>query len=325
MNTSESLPDGVWFRNSPSQNDTNRETGFGVYMNEQVQAHCYAFGDAVGPYGNRVWYYATNLTRPTVNGHANVGYINTHYVNDGMTANNVYPGITQCGSGGGGSTPPPTPPPANIYYSPYNAGDTQFAVGDASVATVQRDEWVTGTCGNSGPAYSAAMSKLQSGQTIQTLAGWSIGRTGIAYFLRNAAQSQLTSINYMLMIDPGAYGEMDCDRAIAAGRALANWLAVNRNAHLVVISSYQVSQQQSSKGIQQTYFNDIRNLQSSSGIDLRSRVLVCNYGTKSTFSHQEAFWSGRYWISHQIGSSTSSCPWLNYNGVTWKPTAQWHP
>jgi predicted Zn-dependent protease len=114
MNTSESLPDGVWFRNSPHTADTNRETGFGVYKNEYVQAVCYQWGDAVGAYGNTVWYLSNNLTRPTINGHANSGYLNTHYVNDGMTANHVYPGIPQCGSGssGGGTVTSPPPPPS---------------------------------------------------------------------------------------------------------------------------------------------------------------------------------------------------------------------
>jgi hypothetical protein len=115
MNTSETPPDGVWFRNSPQQNDTNRETGFGVYMNERVEAICYAWGDAVGPYANRVWYYANNVTRPTVNGHANTGYVNTHYVNDGMSANQVAAGIPQCGV---------TPPPPATDFPVMNTSET---------------------------------------------------------------------------------------------------------------------------------------------------------------------------------------------------------
>ena len=65
MNTSETLPDGVWFRNSPHTADTDRVTGHGVYKNERVQLECYAKGDAVGPYSDRLWYYVLNVTRPT--------------------------------------------------------------------------------------------------------------------------------------------------------------------------------------------------------------------------------------------------------------------
>jgi hypothetical protein len=97
MNTSESLPDGVYFRNSPHTADTSRITGLGVYKNERVQLQCYAFGDAVGPYSDRLWYYVNNVTRPTVSGRADVGYLNAHYINDGKSANVVDAGVPECG------------------------------------------------------------------------------------------------------------------------------------------------------------------------------------------------------------------------------------
>lgn len=109
MNTSESPPDGVWFRNSPHNSDTDRVNGHGVYMNDTVQLSCYAWGDAVGPYADRLWYYAYNLTRPTVPGttRSNEGYLNAHYINDGKAANVVDSGVPLCGS------TPPTPTPTS--------------------------------------------------------------------------------------------------------------------------------------------------------------------------------------------------------------------
>lgn len=90
MNTSETLPDGIWFRSTPNTANAIRVTGDGVYRNEQVQLHCYAWGDSVGPYNDTLWYYASNVSRPTVAGvGANVGYINAHYINDGKVANQV--------------------------------------------------------------------------------------------------------------------------------------------------------------------------------------------------------------------------------------------
>jgi hypothetical protein len=91
MNTSETPPDGVWFRNSPHTADTDRVTGQGVYAGDQVQLQCYAWGDPVGAYNNTLWYYASNLTRPTVpaTGRSNVGFLNAHYINDGQAANVV--------------------------------------------------------------------------------------------------------------------------------------------------------------------------------------------------------------------------------------------
>lgn len=102
MNTSETLPDGVWFRNSAHTDDTDRKSGHGVYAGDTIRVFCYTNGDAVGPYNNTVWYFATNLTRPTVDPVAqesavpNTGYINSHYVNDQMTANTPSPGVPPC-------------------------------------------------------------------------------------------------------------------------------------------------------------------------------------------------------------------------------------
>jgi outer membrane protein assembly factor BamE (lipoprotein component of BamABCDE complex) len=98
MNTSETLPDGVWFRSSPHTADTDRVTGHGVYKNERVQLECYAWGDAVGAYHNRLWYYVLNVTRPVNKGKTNQGYLNAHYINDGKAANQVDAGVPQCGA-----------------------------------------------------------------------------------------------------------------------------------------------------------------------------------------------------------------------------------
>ncbi|OJY41564.1 MAG: hypothetical protein BGP03_20385 [Pseudonocardia sp. 73-21] len=96
MNTSEAPPDGVWFRRSPHTADTDRVTGHGVYRGERVQLTCYAWGDAVGAYGNRLWYAVTNVTRPTVASAPNSGYLSAHYVDDGAAANQTVTGVPAC-------------------------------------------------------------------------------------------------------------------------------------------------------------------------------------------------------------------------------------
>lgn len=96
MNTSETPPDGVWFRDSPHTADTDRVTGHGVYMNEQVRLRCYGWGDSVGKYNDTLWYRADNVTRPTNDGVANTGWLNAHYVNDGQNANVVDVGVPPC-------------------------------------------------------------------------------------------------------------------------------------------------------------------------------------------------------------------------------------
>lgn len=95
MNTSETPPDGVWFRDNPNAAGP-RLNGYGVYAGDRVQLRCYGTGAPIGAYANRVWYYAGNLTRPNAPGRANVGWLNAHYVNDGRASNQVVPGVRPC-------------------------------------------------------------------------------------------------------------------------------------------------------------------------------------------------------------------------------------
>ena len=139
MNTSETPPDGVWFRNSPHTSDTDRVTGHGVYVNERVELQCYAWGDSVGAYNNTLWYFVLNVTRPTNAGVTNSGYLNAHYINDGLAANQIDAGVSQCGS-----APPPQAAitlsqgpaaPAGFWYS---ISLDNFA-GGATISVTCRD------------------------------------------------------------------------------------------------------------------------------------------------------------------------------------------
>ena len=112
MNTSEPPPDGVYFRNSPNWNDTSHTYGLGVFKNERVQLECYAFGQAIGPYNDRLWYYVRNVTRPVnYNGATNEGMLNAHYINDGKAANVVDAGVPGCVNNRPPTQPTPQPKP----------------------------------------------------------------------------------------------------------------------------------------------------------------------------------------------------------------------
>lgn len=112
MNTSETPPDGVWFRDNPAVSGP-RATGYGVYAGDRVELRCYGWGESLGRYGNRLWYYSANLTRPNAPGRNNIGWLNAHYVNDGQNANVVVGGVQACGAGSttGGTPPVVVPPP----------------------------------------------------------------------------------------------------------------------------------------------------------------------------------------------------------------------
>jgi hypothetical protein len=116
QNTDETPPDGVYFRNSPHTADTSRTPGLGVYMNERVQLICYGWGDAVGPYNDKLWYDVSDATRPTANGVANEGWLNAHYIADGKSANVLDAGVSVCP--GYSATPGSTPPPAESTPAP---------------------------------------------------------------------------------------------------------------------------------------------------------------------------------------------------------------
>ncbi|WP_028066700.1 hypothetical protein [Solirubrobacter soli] len=206
------------------------------------------------------------------------------------------------------------PSPASIYFSPYEAGSHEL--NDRSALGLARGSWWSSGCapGAAGAARSAA-----GGRPITTVAGWSLGRVGVLRYLAAASDDELRRVNYVLLIDPGTYDELSCDRQIGGGAALARWLTVNQNAHLAVISTTEVSQKQRSKGIQESYFNDIRNQSVPPRVNLRPRVLTCNY----SMTHQQAFSTAQYWIQHGIG--TDSCPTLRTGSRSFPPSAAWHP
>lgn len=288
--------------------------------------NCFAWGQVIN--GVPIWF---NVNYGGVTGYYASYYDDSSYhSNEELTAKY---GVPLCGS----ASPPPqsvepspnqpespsppsgTPPesthssPASaaIYFSPFGHGTYEAGAG---VTTLSVGTWGS-QCVFPALAYTAATATLAPGQTVSTLAGWSYGRVGVVSFLANAG-ARRAQVSYAIMIDPGTYGELGCDRFLHAGDVLATWLKDNPSAHLVVISG-SLSQSAKSRGIQEVYFNGIRN----AGGNLRSRVLTCNY----SISHTNAFLGARYWIRHQIGSSMSSCPWLKPGRVTYKPTAGWHP
>jgi hypothetical protein len=190
-------------------------------------------------------------------------------------------GVPPCGSSTSSPAPPaaaaptaPTPPtsapaspPAAIYFSPFSSTDsrTWLQLGDQSVATVYSDQWES-QCTLPRLAYTAALAKLAPGQTIGTLAGWSAGRLGPIDFLANATPTQEQQLNYIILIDPGNESDLSgCDRFMDAGDLLAGWLRANPDAHLAVISSSVISQQNNSQG----YPGDLLQRDSQSGRRVR--------------------------------------------------------
>jgi hypothetical protein len=323
MNTSETPPDGVWFRNSPHTANTDRVTGHGVYRGERVQLSCYAWGDAVGAYHNRLWYQVTNVTRPRggANGRVNAGYLNAHYVDDGMLANQVAPGVPPCDATPAQPPQPPAPTPggASVYYSPFNDDRIYWwmpwkRVPSPASLTLYRSAWSLGTCSG---ARAGDFPDEVGGRRVTTLAGWSIGRMGPIFFLRDYP-TRRSNINYVLLFDPGTYDELsgDCGHG-SISQVLANWLSANPDNRLVILAGETTRDEGSRngpyahRGIQEVYFGEIR------GRRIRDQVTVCNY---DQMGHRDVWVQFRHLVDQ--APITTSCPTAP-NGT--QPNDIWRP
>lgn len=326
MNTSEQPPDGVWFRNSGSNGDTDRVTGHGVYAGDVVEEQCFIWGDPIGAYANRLWYFVANITRPTVpgSGAANTGYLNAHFINDGTNANQVVAGVPACGA---------TPAPIGIYASPYERGDSTHALHyTQNTAYLGISDWNRSTsqtdCASNPNTFYDIAKSAANGRPITWMASWSKSRYTPLYYLSKATPAERQALTYITMIDPGDYnamaacGNSGTGHPFDAGNELARWLKDNPQARLVVIDGNYTHgadptnagdhTDDGSKGIQNVLFNDVRNQGAP-----RANVGVCKYYLK----HDPDSWrDSEYYIEHQI---TTTCPRLNtYNNPI---TPLWHP
>lgn len=338
MNTSESLPDGVYFRNSPHTADTSRITGLGVYKNERVQLQCYATGDAVGAFNDRLWYHVNNVTRPTVSGRANVGYLNAHYINDGKNANVVDAGVPKCGA----APVPPLSSGGSLYYSPYPSNDgscietsrihtpSPCGIGWTSAPspatlTMYDDQWHRKSDCTAGYAV-PNLSGSANGKLINTLAGWSYGRNGPVMFLE-ARPAWWSQIHYILLFDPGSLSDYRtgvCDTKYPnKSSVLADWLAQNSANRLVVLAGAVTADYShpisgfAHAGIQNYLFPAVRSYPIIGGRHIRQQVVVCNY---DGMSHPDV------WINfknemNKPPITLSTCPTASgySHVVSWNP------
>jgi hypothetical protein len=86
---------GIYWREDPHTADYQSISGYGPYDGYQVAVDCWAYGDPVGPYGNRLWYYAEQWSPTTYVGDGS-GWINDHYLNTPGTAANPQPVGPEC-------------------------------------------------------------------------------------------------------------------------------------------------------------------------------------------------------------------------------------
>jgi hypothetical protein len=84
---------GVYARNSPHTNDTERKDGLGAYDGDRVQEICgVTNGDPVGERNNHTWHKVKDLDRPN----EGIFWISDHWLNTPNSRNELTPGEGDC-------------------------------------------------------------------------------------------------------------------------------------------------------------------------------------------------------------------------------------
>lgn len=86
---------GVYWRWAPYNADYSPISGYGEYDGYAAALDCYAWGDPVGPYGNRLWYFAAQFSPQPPVGDGQ-GWISDHYLDTPGTAANPQPVTSRC-------------------------------------------------------------------------------------------------------------------------------------------------------------------------------------------------------------------------------------
>lgn len=183
---------GVFARNSPHWNDTQRIAGDGAYDGDNVELLCgVTDGDPVGPYNNRTWHKVIDLNRSS----EGQFWINDHLVKTPVNANQLVPGERDCEEQQANQGPRAT----SIFFSPISGMPNGLALPNIASINYALNDWSSGDC--SDWKTHKLLENMPS--TINTLAGWSRGRMGPAYFLETATEQRKEQIHTIILFDPG--------------------------------------------------------------------------------------------------------------------------
>ena len=214
--------EGIFYRNSPSWGDTSRTSGVGVYNGDRVELICGGFGDPVGPYSNKAWSKVRNLSRPSIG----EGWVNEHFIDDGVPSNSFVAGEPMCQPQSASSPSGPK----SVFYSPNTTPTGLSGLNEVADLNIIEPLWVEGNCST------GAARNIPHG--VNTLAGWSLGRLGPIYVLAGDPRRG-PEIHRIILFDPGTYKEMSegCDARLirpSVGYLLAEWLTSNSANRLEV-------------------------------------------------------------------------------------------
>lgn len=249
---------------------------------------CFTYGESIG--GVPVWFLVNYGAR----GYYASYYDDSSYRTDAELTGKY--GIPKCGAApaaGQSTQPPPTPANGSIFYAgdTGGTGDGYGYVRSASVKRYKREWYRSGCSANVTPGN---YGDVIDGRRITTLAGFSSGRLGTLYYLRNSP-SRGANVTRIVIFDPGNQSDLSgpCDRNASA--TLADWLRRVPSGKLIILAGKRTAESRH-KGIQDVYFAPrIR------GTSLAQRVIVCNL---NGWSHADVIKG----YQHFIGSPPDRCP-----------------
>ncbi|HEU4967185.1 MAG TPA: hypothetical protein VFT53_06975 [Candidatus Saccharimonadales bacterium] len=175
---------GILSRTTPNWEDTPHIIGQGIYPNDVLTLKCgVTDGSPVGQYNNTTWYFVHNNSRNEPD-----FWANDHYLDTPNTAGHIAPDVTVCPNKGpnpmeGQTNSTTTTAVTSVFFSPIpgraNGLDGLAMIADKSYAL---EEWTSNTkCSND-----KVMQIIP--ESANTLAGWSVGRLGLIYYLAGATK-----------------------------------------------------------------------------------------------------------------------------------------
>lgn len=302
---------GIYLRNGTSMGNVDRVWHRYMYYGNRFELICGAWGESVGPRANRRWHQVYVMEGPAV---GQTGWIADRYTSTPNAANQPTPGEPECGAG--------LARRGAVYYSPYPQG--QY-VPNTWAAVMPYSAWTSPTQCSTTNIGNTPGWEPNTGRTVTTLAGWSIGRLGPLYYL-DRFRDRWQTIDTIIMIDPGTFHELttSCDVRINGGvRAqdlLFDWLNANPRARLIIYAGAVTEDHPSMtgnhahRGIQEVYFPRIRSTHDT----FKRRVMVCNYqlGQNATKATHDAMLWGMAGLIDKEPPTTSYCP---NGGQYWFP------
>ena len=202
--------------------------------------------------------------------------------------------------------------PGTVFYS----GECNAGAGEATGATWRLTAGGGGRCDlenrfdgvwtrpgdGCDPSNADAFPSVIHGQPISELAGYSLGRLGPLYFLKDSP-SWLSQIHYILLLDPGNASDLsgcDANQNIAPWDHIARWLAAYPGNELVIMAGTRTSEQKHA-AIMKYYLPTVPLATAT------TQVVVCDTG----LSHDDVIKAYAWMVGADppVTCPASSTPW----------------